>query len=190
MPFAVLLAMLVTAAVIFLSSRKPAAPSRVVLGTPPPAAQASSSSGLQPVAPGVDEAAGVFTIQPGDVVVSNGVQFGVTSVTTPPAGEAGRQPSQGQFMQVDVEVHNAAGAGDQPFAISSATDFELRDGAGQSYPATASIGTAKPPDGNLAPGTTLEGSLTYDVPTGRSFWLVFKNPLISNGAIVVELGKH
>ena len=163
--------------------------STVIVGSAPPIATATPDSGRQAVAPGVDVQTGVLTIQVGDAVDSNGVQLSVTKVTAPFTSQ-GHVPAQGQFMLVDVQVHNSEPANGDVLTISSLTNFQLVDGAGRSYQQAAVAGFPKPPDGSVSPGSTLSGSLAYDVPLGQSYRLLFNDKAISSGPIAVDLGKH
>jgi hypothetical protein len=152
---------------------------------------ADSSAGPQPIAPGVYDSTGALTLEVGDVADSNGISFGVIGLTAPfTASDPATKPAQGEFMLVTVEVHNTLDSGGQPLSISSAGNFELQDGSGQTYSPVIIPGAAKPPDGSISPGASLNGTLGYDVPSGQTFTLLFKNDQIFNGQILVDLGKH
>lgn len=191
MPLAIVAAVLLCVAVgyLYLHNRQPEVKT-VTFGTPA-SPGAEQSPGLQPLAPYVYGSTGELTIEVGDVADSNGVEFGVTKLAAPyTAGDQAPKPSRGELMVVDVEVHNTLAAGGEPLNVSSAADFELTDGAGQTYQPVTIPGVAKPPDGAIAPGAMLDGSLGYDVPAGQTFVLRFKNELLMNGQIAVDLGKH
>ena len=191
LPLAIVAAVLLCLAVgyLYLHNRRPDVQT-VTFGTPA-SPGADQSPGLQPLAPHVYDSTGELTLQVGDVADSNGVEFGVTKLAAPySASDPALQASRGELLVVDVELRNTQAAGGQPLTISSAADFELTDGTGQSYQPVAIPGVAKPPDGAIAPGAMLDGSLGYDVPTGQTFVLRFKNELLMNGQIAVDLGKH
>jgi len=125
-------------------------------------------------------------------VDSNGVLFGVTSVAAPytSAGNAGAKPRAGELMVIDVEIHNSLASGGATLTISSASNFELQDASGRTYAETSLSGAPKPPNGKIGPGETLEGGLAYDVPAGQNYRLLFKQPRVSQGEIVVDLGRR
>ena len=178
-----LMVCLVGALVVLLFIRtRTSGPTTVVIGTP-----AQPGQSQEPVGPHTDPDTGILVMGIGDTVVSNGVLVGVTNVTQPAAGGAAESGSA--LLQVDVEVHNAESAGGETFSVSGTNSFDLQDGGGRSYAALAPSGGAKPPDGTLAPGATLDGSLLYEIQSGQTYRLLFKNDRVSNGEIVIDLGK-
>lgn len=185
LPFAVLLAAAACAAVIFLSVRRQPATSQPLLN---PVAAQQPETNQTPIGPYLDEANGALTIQVGDTALFNGVSFGITNMTAP-YSDASAQPRKGELVRLDVEVRNTENAGGPPFAISGTQSFELQDEGGQTYPEASAPDAPKPPDGKIGPGASLQGSLVYDVPTGHTYHLLFKNDLLSNGEIVTELGR-
>jgi hypothetical protein len=189
LPIAVLFVTAVAIACVYAISHWPTkVPSKVVI-TGSASALALPVSGRAPLEPHVDENSGVLTIAAGDSVASNGVLFGVTNVVAPYTG-GGAESRAGELMLINVQIHNSLGSGGEPFSISSASNFELQDESGQVYNSVSVPGAAKPPDGSLRPGETMDGALAYDVPRGLSFRLLFKETLVSQGEIVVDLGPR
>lgn len=193
LPIAVIFITLVCVAVIYLSRNWPKSSpaTTVIAGSASPVASLGVQ-GVAPIGPHLDESNGVLTIGAGDSVDSNGVLFGVTSVVAPytSGAAAAAKPSTGEFMVVNVQVHNSLTTGGAPLTISSASNFELQDANGRVYDEATVPGAPKPPDGKLQPGETLDGGLAYDVPSGQDYRLVFKQTLVSQGMIVVELGQR
>jgi len=188
-PLTVGFIVIVCAAAIYfsLNVRKGEPTTHVIAGSANPAALASASSTT--IEPHVDEQTGTLVIQAGDEVDSNGILVGVTGVTAPySAGNS--KPSNGQFMLVNVEVHNSLDPGGAALNISPASTFELQDASGRTWAPTTLTGAPTAPSGQINPGATLNGALAYDVPTGIDYRLLFKNPQVSNGEIIIELGKH
>lgn len=179
---------IVCAGVIYLSRQL--APrsfsTTVVVGSAAPASNSSTAIG-----PHLDESTGMLTVQPGDQVDSNGVLVGVTSVVAPyTSQDPNRKPASGEFLLINVEVHNSLPPGGESLPLSLAANFELQDSSGQVYQPSSLPGTLQLVDGPLGPGATLDGALAYDVPLGRSYRLLFKSPRVSNGAIAIDLGRR
>jgi Domain of unknown function (DUF4352) len=183
-PLAALLAVAACAAVIFLSLNRAQPVSRTIIG---PSTQ-PSDSGQQPIGPHLDEVSGALTIQVGDTALFNGVGFEVTNMTAP-YSDTSSQPQKGEFVRLDVEIRNTEAAGGSPFDVSAKQSFELQDDGGSSYSGASLQGVPGPPDGKLVPGTSLQGSLIYDLPSGHTYRLLYKNELLSNGEIITNLGR-
>jgi len=191
LPIAIALAMLVGAVAIYLartSGRSPTATQTVVITGSASPGSVPTSQTRTAIEPHVDESSGVLTIGVGDSIDSNGVLFGVTQVQAP-YGSAGGPPGR-ELMLVSVELHNSLTSGGDPLTIASRQNFELQDENGRMYDQTRAAGAPKPPDGKLAPGETLDGALAYQVLPGQSYRLLFKHTLVSQGVIVVDLGKR
>jgi len=180
---------LICAAVLWWAHQLTSQPKTVVIGAPLPLG-AEASSGPAPLGPHVDEQTGVLTIAVGDAVDSNGVQIGVTNVTAPFTASGSNLATRGQFMLVDVQVHNSGDVNSPPFGVSSDTSFQLQDQNGEVYPETTVPGAPNAPAGNLSPGATVSGTLGYDVPPGRTYRLLFLNPQVSQGQIAIDLGAR
>ena len=119
-------------------------------------------------------------VKVGDLIL---VVSGVTSSD----GTQFEKSKAGQYLIVAVALQNN---GTKAATVSSAISFELRDDGGQTYNETILSTAPKPPDGSIAPGDKLAGSLTYDVPKGKSFKLYFKNAIFGSGQTIIDLGSH
>ena len=190
LPIAIALAMVVGAVVIYLartSGQSPTATRTVIVGSASPGSVPTSQTRTAGE-PHVDESSGGLTIGVGDAVDSNGVLFSVTQVQAPYGGASA--PAGRELMLVSVELHNSLTSGGDALTIASSQNFELQDANGRTYDLTSAAGAPKPPDGKLAPGDTLDGSLVFQVPPGQSYRLLFKHALVSQGVIVVDLGQR
>ena len=70
---------------------------------------------------------------------------------------------------------------------------ETATGAPIPFPYSAGFdvpGAPAPPNGAVAPGQTLDGALAYDVPAGQTYLFHFKNELLLNGDVAVNLGQR
>ncbi|HEX6511767.1 MAG TPA: hypothetical protein VF157_05685, partial [Chloroflexota bacterium] len=132
LPVALLVAVLACAAVIYLSTQRHGGPTTVVIAGSASPTQPSSAA----IAPHVDETSGLLTIGLGDSVDSNGVLVGATSVVAPYTSPQA-SPRSGEFMLVNVEVHNSRSPGGNSLTISSGDSFELQDATGRSYRPTS-----------------------------------------------------
>lgn len=190
LPIAIALALLLGAVVVYLvrtSGLSPTPKTVVITGSASPGSVPTSQTRTA-VEPHVDESSGVLTIGVGDSVDSNGVLFGVTQVQAP-YGSASPPPGR-EVMLVSVQIHNSLTSGGDAMTIASSQNFELQDENGRTYDQTSAAGAPTPPDGKLAPGETLDGALAFQVPPGQNYRLLFKDPLVSQGVIVVDLGKR
>ena len=66
------------------------------------------------------------------------------------------------FLWVDVTLHNGTG---QPQPVSSLAMFSLKDGTGQTYDQSIDTDAPASPDGTLANGGKLRGTVVFEVPT-------------------------
>ena len=160
------------------------------------AACSSSSNTGSVVTPGGSPAAGsspgsaaASAFKVGDQIkVGDSLMYTVTGVQAPvDSGNQYMTPSKGQFMTVAVAFQNN---GKSAVAISSMASFTLRDANGQSYTETILPNVPAPPDGEIAPGDKLAGTMVYDVPKGLGFKLYFKKSLFDTGSVIVDLGAH
>lgn len=96
-------------------------------------------------------------------------------------------PSEGhRWVSVDAEVSNH---GDSPQRVSSLMCFELIDSEGISYSMALTTDAAQPPDGEIAPGDSRRGTLTYELPDNADgLDLSFQCDLFSTGSAVISLG--
>ena len=193
LPLAAMVAMLIGAIVVYLlktSGQNAAEVRTVVVGSASPISVAAPAR-VQ-IGPHVDESSGILTIGVGDSVDSNGVLFGVTGVQAPytgPGTPSASATGAPELIVINVEIHNSLSPGGDVVTIASASNFELQDESGRVYDQTSAEDAPKPPDGKIGPGQTLDGSLAYRAPAGQSYRLVFKEELVSQGRIAVDLGR-
>lgn len=98
-------------------------------------------------------------------------------------------PSEGnRWVAVDTEVTNNSDAVE---SVSSMLCFELQDSENKSYAMTITgEGGASTPDGEVAPGASRRGTITYEVPSAATgLTLRFKCDLLSSGSAVIQLGE-
>jgi hypothetical protein len=135
-------------------------------------------------------AEGQQTFAVGDLVELGDWQVQVHGVTDPFTSSNGfSQPAPGnRFVSADVEVFNHS---DAPAPVSSILCFELQDGTNAAYqlsPAGFGPGTPAPPDGEVAPGAALRGTLAYELPAAATGLRIhFKCELFSTGSAVINL---
>jgi len=110
----------------------------------------------------------------------------VNSAAPTSSGNQYITPTNDQFLLVQVTIENNTSSSK---TISSLLQFDLRDDTGQKYTLALVTGTPATPDGEVAAGSKLAGGLTYDVPTGRTFTLMFKPSLLGK-TVSVNLGRH
>ena len=127
------------------------------------AASANSGKGTPTSANGSPTAApGNSAHKVGDAVTIGGWQVVVNGVTTS-NGDSFTQPKTGNtFVLIDVTVTNTASS-TQP--VSSLISFDMKDASGQKYTETIVSGAPNPPDGNVAAGSKVRGTLAYELPT-------------------------
>jgi hypothetical protein len=132
-------------------------------------------------------ASSVFAV--GQVIkTGDNLLYTVTSVTAPfISTNEFDVPKNGQFLAVAVTFQNN---GSKEVRITGLLSFTLRDGNGQSYDEAFVADAPNPPDGAVAPGDKLAGTLVFDVPKGQHFKLYFTANLFSTGSVVVDLGTH
>jgi hypothetical protein len=98
------------------------------------------------------------------------------------------QPPAGQrWVAVDVEVTNAS---DRAEVVSSALCFQLVDDQNRTFNQTVTgVSDAGTPDGDVAPGASLRGSVEYEVPAdARGLRLNFSCDLLTPGTATIALG--
>jgi len=96
------------------------------------------------------------------------------------------KPAAGsKYVTTDVQVtNNSSKAG----VVSSMACFKMRDGTGQEYNEAIVTGAPKPPDGDVAPGQTVRGTIAYEVPTtAKGLLLVFNCDLFSSGSANIAI---
>lgn len=108
------------------------------------------------------------------------------------AGDSFSQPDEGQkFIAVDLMLVNQ---GDDPVAVSSIMQMELRDDTAQRYTpdllASSATG-ASSPEGELSPGERMRGKVGFQVPQDASgLQFVYDADFLSSGKVFVDLGAE
>lgn len=136
---------------------------------------------------GAGDSSGDFAV--GDLVELGDWQVRVHGVTDPlVSDDPVFQPAAGnRWVAIDVEVTNT---GDATETLSSILCFELKDSENKVYDSTVTgvAGTATP-DGDLAPGASLRGTLEYELPTAvTGLRLGFSCDLLESGTATIVLG--
>lgn len=128
----------------------------------------------------------VFAV--GDLVELGDWQVRVHGVTDPvESTNSVITPAPGtRWVAVDAEVTNT---GSEPETVSSLVCFEIVDDQNRSYTMTITgeEGPA-PPDGEVAPGASRRGTMTYEVPADAAgLRLTFQCDLLSTGSATIAL---
>lgn len=115
-----------------------------------------------------------------DTLVVNSVQ-----IPYPSTNELSQPAAGNQFVAADVSVTNN---GSDPSTVSSLVCFTLRDSTGQSFNQTIVAGAPPAPDGAVAPGQSIRGTLTYEVPTtATGLSLIYQCDPLSTGSATIAL---
>lgn len=128
------------------------------------------------------------TFEVGDIIEIGDLGLVVNEVTFP-AGDDFNQPDDGKkFITVDLSITNNS---DSAQAISSILQMQLKDSTGQSYDvdliASVAAGGASP-EGELAPGETLRGQVSFQVPVdAQGLVFVFDGDVFSSGKVFVNI---
>lgn len=119
----------------------------------------------------------------GDAITINGWTVTLNSAKTTTTGTVLSQPKSGDvFLLLDVSLNNATG---QSQNVSSLIQFALKDASGQGYNEALGSSDAKTPDGTLANGSKLRGTVVYEVPkSGSGYELDFTPALGSTDQAV------
>jgi hypothetical protein len=128
----------------------------------------------------------VFAV--GDLVELGDWRVRVHGLTDPVQGTEFLQPADGaRWVAVDVEVTNAS---DQAEAVSSMLCFQLVDDQNRTFNQTVTgASSAATPDGDVAAGASLRGSVEYEVPAdARGLRLNFSCDLLTPGTATIALG--
>jgi len=154
-----------------------------VKATPAPSGAAASSAPSPPT---------IFNVGDTIEITWNGsggkLLYSVLNVTAPVnSGNSFITPKSGQFMQIAVAFTNNT---TQTVTVSSFISFELRDTDGQGYSTTIFLDGPKAPDGDIAPGDKLAGTLSYDVAVGKTYKLYYKVNSFDSLSAIVDLGAH
>lgn len=98
----------------------------------------------------------------GEPVMLNGWAVTVNGVKTSQGSDFNQPQHSGDiFLWVDVTVENHTGSSQ---TVSSLGQFSLKDESGQTYNETIDSDAPASPDGDLANGKKLRGTLVYEVP--------------------------
>lgn len=107
----------------------------------------------------------------GDTVAIGNWTVKVNSLKTNGGGEFDPPKSGNIYVVVDVTLTNTSSS---PQDFSSLISFSFKDSTGQTYTETVVTGVPNSPNGNVAAGALLRGSLVYEVPKSqKSFSLSF-----------------
>lgn len=107
----------------------------------------------------------------GDLVAIGGWEVQVHSAKTAQGGEFSTLKSGDVYLLIDVTVTNKTG---QSQTFSSIGQFSVKDATGQTYTQTIDTDAPNAPDGAVANGSKLRGTLAYEVPsTQKQFELGF-----------------
>jgi len=126
------------------------------------------------------------TFKVGDVVtVGTNWQVTVNNVKTS-TGDDVTQPKAGNtFFEVSVTLKNISS---QEQNVSSLIFWSLKDNTGQKYDETIVTSAPSSPDGKVAAGDKLTGTLAYEVPLAqKQFELAFTPDLTSSGQTIWNL---
>lgn len=124
----------------------------------------NSSSGSTPT-----QAAKVWHM--GDTVSIGNWTVKVNSFKTNTGGEFDAPKAGNIYVVADITLKNTSSS---PQDFSSLISFSFKDSTGQTYTETVVSGVPNSPNGNVAAGALLRGSIVYEVPkTQKSFSLSF-----------------
>ena len=117
------------------------------------------------------QSAGPKAYAVGQSAMLDGWTVTVNSAKTVQGGQYDSLKAGDVFLELDVSARNETGASQE---FSSLISFKLKDATGQSYNETVSSAAPTSPDGNVANGTPIRGTLTYEVPASlKAFTLDF-----------------
>lgn len=121
----------------------------------------------------------------GDTVKVGSVwQMKINSVKTSQGQDFSTPKAGNVFLLIDVSLTNISS---QEQNISSALNFTLRDSTGQTITETVTSFTT-PPDGKVAAGSPIRGTLAFEVPTSqKTFTLAFEASLIDSGQTIFDI---
>ncbi len=122
----------------------------------------------------------------GDTVkVGDTWQAVVNNVKTDDGGQYSGLKSGDTYLVVDISLTNLS---NQEQVISSALNFTLQDSTGQKYNEGIDTNTGATPDGKVAAGLPLRGSIAFEVPvTQKNFTFAFDPNIISSGQTIWDL---
>lgn len=125
--------------------------------------------------------------KPGQTVkVGDTWQIVVNKVSTNPGSDIDKPQKTGDtFLLVDVSLKNLSTAEQN---VSSLIMFSLQDDSGQKITQTITTFAPASPDGKVAAGSQLRGTLAYEVAaSGKVFTLSFQADITSSGQTIWDL---
>ena len=142
-----------------------------------------------PMAEPAPTAAATQLYQVGDVVQLGDLAFAVLGWSTPAATQFAKPKPDQRFIAVELLLLNQ---GAQAANLSTMAQMSLKDDADRRYTvdllAAMAIGGAAP-EGELAPGEQLRGTVGFQVPSAASgLTFVFDGGLFNSGKIFIALG--
>jgi hypothetical protein len=150
---------------------------------------AQQVSGEDAVAAVPAEAAGanVREFKVGDFVRLGDFTIKVNKVSNPyKSHDSWSQPKKGnKYVAVSVSVKNS---GSEPQTVSSLICFDLRDSEGQAAKIAMLTDAPSSPDGEIAPGKFIKGTLGFELPkNAKGLTLEFKCDPFTSGTATVSL---
>ena len=125
------------------------------------------------------------TFKVGDVVKAGDWEVKVNSVKTSKGGEFDTLKSGNIFLEISVSEKNVSS---EKKTASSLLSWKMRDEDGQEYTLTFISDAPTSPDGDVNAGSSIKGTLVYEVPKSlKKFRLEFTPDLLSDQLVTWEL---
>jgi hypothetical protein len=107
-------------------------------------------------------------------------------IKTDDGGQFSALKSGDTYVLVDISLTNLSGSEQN---VSSLANFTFKDSTGQKYDESIDPNVnGGTPDGKVASGDTLRGTLTYEVPASqKAFTLAFAPDITSSGQTIWDL---
>lgn len=120
------------------------------------------------------------------VQVGNTFDVEIVSVKASTEGQIFQPQKVGDvFLVFVIKVKNISS---QEQAVSSLLSFTLQDTNGQKYTETINPDAGATIDGKVEPGSLLQGSITYEVPSSiKNFTLAFQASLVDTGQVIWDI---
>jgi len=119
------------------------------------------------------------------VTIGNTWKVVVNSVKTDKGGQFSALKAGNTYLVVDISLTNISS---QEQSISSALNFTLQDATGQKYTESIDTNAGATPDGKVAAGSPLRGSIAYEVPASmKTFTLSFTPDITASGQSIWDL---
>jgi Domain of unknown function (DUF4352) len=116
------------------------------------------------------------------VQVGNIYDIKILSVKTSTGSQIFQPKAGNAFLVFVIKVKNISS---QEQAVSSLLNFTLQDTNGQKYNETIYPDAGATLDGKVEPGTQLQGSIVYEVPSSvKSFTLAFQASILDAGHVI------